>query len=162
MCVCLCVSGFPFVCWIRFCSDGRTENRESPLWGLRSFFRCFSLLQPPFWLYPEVGTGCSVAAQLVLVLSARNFLRIIPDAERVFWTIWFRIVSLEFLFLTPSDSSLSTVPKSVFICRWMTKILFPHFPRFLLSKILFSCSYPRMFCRYSVCLIRPDIVLKST
>ena len=34
-------------------------------------------------------------------------LRIMSDMERFFWTVWFRLNSLVFLFFTPNVSSLT-------------------------------------------------------
>jgi len=45
----------------------------------------------------------------MLELSAmKKNLRIMSDIDRVFWTVRFRMISLVFLFFTPSVSSLVT------------------------------------------------------
>ena len=53
----------------------------------------------------SVGRDWSVYSVLEFSAMKRN-LRIIPDMDRVFWTVMFRIASLVFVFFTLSDSSL--------------------------------------------------------
>jgi len=52
------------------------------------------------------GRVWSVHSMLELSVMKEN-LRIMSDMERFFWTVWFRLNSLVFLFFTPNVSSLT-------------------------------------------------------
>jgi len=53
-----------------------------------------------------ISLGKDWIVQSMLEFSAaKKILRIISDMQRVFWIVWFRMVSLAFLFLHPSVSS---------------------------------------------------------
>ena len=65
-----------------------------------------------FLLTISVGRFWSVQSVLEFNAIKKN-LRIMPDMERVFWTVIFRMASRVFLFFTPSDSSLV---RNWFVC----------------------------------------------
>jgi len=52
------------------------------------------------------GRVWSVHSMLEFSVMKEN-LRIMSDMERFFWTVWFRLNSLVFLFFTPNVSSLT-------------------------------------------------------
>ena len=67
-------------------------------------WRC-RLNRSMFLLRISVGRFWSVQSFLEFNAITKN-LRIMSDIKRVFWTVLFRMASREFLFFTPSDSSL--------------------------------------------------------
>jgi len=66
-----------------------------------------------FLLTTSVGRFWSVQSVLEFNAIKKN-LRIVPDMERVFRTVLFRMASRVFVFFTPSDSSLV---RNWFVCR---------------------------------------------
>ena len=61
----------------------------------------------------SVGSVWVAQSMLEWMAAKKNF-SIMSDMARVFWTVCFRMISLVFLFLTPSNSSLS---RNWLVCR---------------------------------------------
>jgi len=100
---------------------GKVEVLFEPVeivWDPRLSYRCsmwsfegpvalsYRFYFPMLVLVISFGRDRSVHTMLEFCAMKKNF-RIVSDMERVFWTVWFRMNSLVFLFLTPSVSSLA-------------------------------------------------------